>query len=95
MNDLFKLKQNVRMVGDKYSRLSKTLILDFSNFLIARTNSLVRIIPYSVQIHKYGVFSGPCFPVFIPNIGKYGPGKTLYLDTFHAVHGHKFMTFWS
>ena len=27
---------------------------------------------------KYGVFSGP-------NAGKYGPGKTLYLDTFEAV----------
>ena len=30
---------------------------------------------------KYGVFSGPYFPVF----GKYGPGKTPYLDTIHAV----------
>ena len=27
---------------------------------------------------KYGVFSGPYFPVF-------GLGKTPYLDTFHAV----------
>ena len=27
---------------------------------------------------RYGVFSGP-------NTGKYGPEKTLYLDTFHAV----------
>ena len=27
---------------------------------------------------KYGVFSGPYFPVF-------GPEKTPYLDTFHAV----------
>ena len=27
---------------------------------------------------KYGVFSGPYFPVF-------GPEKTLYLDTFYAV----------
>ena len=29
---------------------------------------------------KYGVFSGP-------NTGKYGPEKTPYLDTFHAVYG--------
>ena len=29
---------------------------------------------------KYGVFSGP-------NTGKYGPEKTPYLDTFHAVKG--------
>ena len=37
---------------------------------------------------NYGFFSGPYFPVFGlntdiygPNMGKYGPGKTLYLDT--------------
>ena len=48
---------------------------------------------------KYGVFSGLYFPhsdwmwsdtpylsVFSPNAGKYGPEKTSYLDTFHAVH---------
>ena len=34
---------------------------------------------------KYGVFSGPYFPVFNPNTGKYGPEITPYLDTFHAV----------
>ena len=34
---------------------------------------------------KYGVFSGPYFPVFGLNAGKYGPEKTPYLDTFHAV----------
>ena len=49
---------------------------------------------------KCGVFSGPYFPafglnaeryevslVFSPNAGKYGPEKTPYLDTFHAVKG--------
>ena len=34
---------------------------------------------------KYGVFSGPYFPVFRPNTRKYGPEKTPYLYTFHAV----------
>ena len=47
---------------------------------------------------QYGVFSGPYFPysdwirkdtqylsVFSPNAGKYGPEKTPYLGTFHAV----------
>ena len=34
---------------------------------------------------KDGVFSGPYFPVFSPNTGKYGPGKTRYLDTFHVL----------
>ena len=31
------------------------------------------------------VFSGPYFPVFSPNTGKYEPEKATYLDTFHAV----------
>ena len=46
---------------------------------------------------KYGVISGPYFSVFglnaeiyqisvfSLNTGKYGPEKTPYLDTFHAV----------
>ena len=32
------------------------------------------------KVSKYGVFSGPYFPVFSPNIGKYAPEKTLYFD---------------
>ena len=28
------------------------------------------------EVSKYGVFSGPYFPVFSPNTGKYGPEKT-------------------
>ena len=34
---------------------------------------------------KYGVFPDPYFPIFSPNTGKYGPEKTPYLDTFHAL----------
>ena len=37
------------------------------------------------KVFKYGVFSGPYFPVFELNTGKYGPEKTQYLDTFHTV----------
>ena len=37
------------------------------------------------KVSKYGVFSGLYFSVFSPNIGKYRPEKTPYLDTFHAV----------
>ena len=33
---------------------------------------------------KYRVFSGP-------NTGKYGPKKTTYLDTFHAMYDENFM----
>ena len=35
---------------------------------------------------KYGVVSGPYFPVFNPETGKYGPEITPYLDNFHAVY---------
>ena len=34
---------------------------------------------------KYGVFSGPYFPVFGLNTRKDGPENTPYLDTFQAV----------
>ena len=37
------------------------------------------------KVSKYGVFSGPYFPVFGLNTGKKGPEETPYLDTFHAV----------
>ena len=37
------------------------------------------------KVSKYEVFSGPYFPVFSPNTGKYGPEKPPYLDTFHAA----------
>ena len=36
------------------------------------------VAPIAWNVSKYGVFSGPYFPVF-------GPEKTPYLDTFHAV----------
>ena len=35
---------------------------------------------------KYGVFSGPHFPAFGLNTGKYGLEKTPYFDTFYVVH---------
>ena len=37
------------------------------------------------KVSKYGVFSGPYFPVFELNTEKYGSEKTPYLDTFHAL----------
>ena len=37
------------------------------------------------KVSKYGVISGPYFPVFSPNMGKCGPEITPYLDAFHAV----------
>ena len=38
------------------------------------------------KVSKYGVFSGPYFPAFGLNTGKYGPEKTAYLDTFYTVY---------
>ena len=37
------------------------------------------------EVCKYGVFSGPYFPAFSPDPGKYGPEKNPYLNTFYAV----------
>ena len=37
------------------------------------------------KVSKYGVISGPYFPVFGLNIGKYGPEITPYLDIFYAA----------
>ena len=46
---------------------------------------------------KYGVLSGPYYgdtpyvSVFSPNAEKYGPEKTPYFDTFHAVDVFKIL----
>ena len=37
------------------------------------------------KVPKYGVFSGPYYPVLGPNKGKYGLEKTPYLESFQAV----------
>ena len=37
------------------------------------------------KVSKYGVFTGPYFPAFGLNTGKYGLEKTPNLNTFHAV----------
>ena len=42
---------------------------------------LVRIFPHSDWIWR----DTPCLFVFSPNEGQYGPEKTSYLDTFHAM----------
>ena len=38
---------------------------------------------------KYEVFSGPYFPVFSSNTGKYVTEITPYFDTFNAVNSYK------
>ena len=39
----------------------------------------------SWKVSKYGVISGPYFPVFGMSTGKYESEVTPYLDTFHSV----------
>ena len=46
------------------------------------------------KVSKYGVFSGPYLPVFSLNTGKYGPEKTPYLGTFHAVEWPTHSWYW-
>ena len=43
----------------------------------------------SVQIRSFPAFGLNTETEFGPNAGKYGPEKSLYLDTFHAVHVFK------
>ena len=44
------------------------------------------------KVSKYRVISGLYFPVFSPNIGKYGLEISPYLDTFHALMLHVFQS---
>ena len=56
------------------------------------------------KVSKHGLFFGPYLPVLWlnteiygvnlriqPEYGKYGPERTRYLDTFHAVHMRNFL----
>ena len=55
-------------------------------FQICKNSFVYSITPFTAwKVSKYGIFSGPYFPVFGLNIGKYGPEKTLYLNFFHTV----------
>ena len=55
------------------------MLLAFFFCMDASFNEMIIFLFYIVwKVFKYGVFSGP-------NTEKYGPEKTLYLDTFHAV----------
>ena len=68
-----------------------------SEFRVNNISILLRR-PHCIKVYKYGVFSGPYFPVsglntkiYFVNLHiqskyeKYGPEKTPYLGTFHAV----------
>ena len=51
------------------------------------------IISIAWKVSKYGVISGPYFPVFGLNTGKYRPEITPYLDTFHVEYLFAWLVF--
>ena len=71
--------------------LKAVLIFFFVIFPLLRSICSVSWIDFTVwKVSKYGVFSGPYFPVFSSNTGKYGPEKNPYLNSFHAVFKGRF-----
>ena len=93
-----KFTENVRRVKlQNVTENDQPIVLKFSCLAMRQTNPI-----YCWWTSKYFVnfFSHPAFTalyrkcekkywhhsVFSPNVGKYGPEKTPYLDTFHAVN---------
>ena len=54
--------------------------------LLILRNGLLKIPITTWKVSKYGIYSGPYFPIFKLNTGKCGPEKTPYLETFHTVY---------
>ena len=78
--------------SNKMKFLLPLWIAEYYIFCQVETLCLLTDIVWNVS--KYGVFSSRYFAAFglnteryefSPNGGKYGPEKTQYLDTFHAV----------
>ena len=81
----------MKLILNWYCRLSGTIVAK-KIIINAPTKSTWMNLGFPLaltvwKVSKYGVFSGPYFPVFGLNTGKYGPEKTTHLDTytFHAV----------
>ena len=72
---------------DRFSELDKFKCLKVGGWLLILPLCEIKSCGVYIawKVSKYGVTSGPYFPVFSPNTGKYGPEITPYLDTFHAV----------
>ena len=56
-----------------------------AHYIVKIRDIYLYILCTSWKVSKHGVISGPDFPVFSLNTGKYVPKITQYLDTFHAV----------
>ena len=87
-----------KLTKDLTRRMSLTtsvfLLLTLSMYLVCWEHGDVppywKLLVYSYnaprrKISEFGVFSGPCFLVFLLGTGKYGPEKTLYSENFQAV----------
>ena len=61
---------------------------------LKQSSSFGLLIITAWKVSNYGVTSGPYFPVFSPNTGKYRPEITQYLDTFHVVYKSKHRFIW-
>ena len=60
----------------------ETEILIGKLLFLCTAPSLSLILNIAWKVSKYGVISVPYFPIYSPNIGKYGPEITPHLDTF-------------
>ena len=57
-----------------------------SKYSFHTTSHLAHNFHIAWKVSTYGVvFCGPYLSVFGPNVGKYGPEKAPYLDTFSAM----------
>ena len=75
------LKRQFRLL----SVLAKRFSIDVQKGYEYASDQLYLRTSSACKLSKNGVFSGPYFPVFGLNTGKYGPEKTPFLGSFHAV----------
>ena len=72
-------------VDGKFSHRSGKNQNQFFTLLSVSSKKILSSASTAWKVSKYGFFSGSYFPVFGLNTGKYGPEKTPYLNTFHAM----------
>ena len=70
------------MVSDEWRQIIKTWIIDTAWKV---SNQIRCFFWFAFSVFDWIRRDTPYLSVFSPNAGKYGPEKTPYLDTFHAV----------
>ena len=97
---IIKLQTLAQVFSCEFWEISNTNFFDRTSLVVASSISKARLFSNLFtewKVFKFEVFPGPYFPafglnteryfVFCPNVGKYGPENTPYLDTFLAVVG--------